>query len=508
MENNLEFRSSIFKSKTHTQIIIGLSIFLITMIYFLMHGRYILHHVDDAWFGSRIYHFFTTGFNIDTVFDAPEVVDKTQIFYVFFNSLYGSILDFFGWSKSNAHLICTFFMALSAPVWYFIFRKMKFSFEVALLMGLSLMLFPVYFKAANHVRPDSMAFFLGSLSLLLFLSRYYLFSGLMLMIAFESHLMTCTFGVYMVTYVGCNWDEYFGDRKKFFQNVGWFVFGILLGLLYYYWLNRDVLTIDRVTSLLMGHRNMGEQEFFKHIFTTYFVQKRWYLHIWEFFMIAISLYLYFKHKLHKKLPFIGILIGVLFLSTIILSRPNKNYMIYFFPAFQMLIFYTFEQIGKLKTFAQILILLFILQYSFRYFQYHDFDLREVMAQTEMSIPDKTIPVVGIPDNWFPAREHKFYPIYRSVEGFPKEELDTFYLIRNDYKFQDLISAFLESWLADIGLIKDTVVEKRKRFYEDHFQYFESNCDCEEINRFHGFEEDDVVIYRCVKKQGQRRNKLI
>jgi hypothetical protein len=131
-----------------------------------------------------------------------------------------------------------------------------------------------------------------------------------------------------------------------------------------------------------------------------------------------------------------------------------------------------------------------------------------MAQTEMSIPDKTIPVVGIPDNWFPAREHKFYPIYRSVEGFPKEELDTFYLIRNDYKFQDLISAFLESWLADIGLIKDTVVEKRKRFYEDHFQYFESNCDCEEINRFHGFEEDDVVIYRCVKKQGQRRNKLI
>jgi hypothetical protein len=479
-------------------LVISLSILFTAIIYTLMHGKYMLHHVDDPWFGSRIYHYFTTGLNIDTIFDAPEVEDKTQIFYVFFSSLYGSLLDFFGWNKSNAHLICTVFIALSAPVWYSIFRKMRFSKEVALLMGLSLMLFPAYFKAANHLRPDAMAFFLGSVSLLLFLSRYYLLSGLMLMVAFETHLMTCTFGVYMVTYVGCNWKEYFENRKQFFRNVSWFISGSMLGLFYYYWLNRDVLTVERVTHLLMGHRNMGSSEFFKHIFSTYFVQKRWYLHIWEFVLIVYVFRLYFKEKLHQKNPFIGILLGLLFLSTLVLSRPNRNYMIYFFPAFQMLIFYSFEQTGKLRLLAKALVVLFILQYGLRYTQHCGFDIRNIMAQTEMSLPDKNIPVVGIPDNWFPAREHTFYPIYRSFEGFPIEKLSTFYLIRNDYKFAGNINTYLENLLKKMGLVEDTVLEKRGRFYNDHLQYFETNCECQELNRFKAYKTHEVVVYKCAK----------
>ena len=173
---------------------------------------------------------------MDTVFQAVEVKDRTQIFYIFFNSLYGGFLDLFGWSKANAHLVCTFFIALSAVVWFFIFRKIKFSFEVALLMALTFMLFPAYFKAANHLRPDAMAFCLGSLSLLIFLSRYYLLAGFMLMVAIESHLMSCIFGVYMIVLVGYNWKAYYTTPKSFFKEVLLFSAGVILGFAYYFWL--------------------------------------------------------------------------------------------------------------------------------------------------------------------------------------------------------------------------------------------------------------------------------
>ena len=243
---------------------------------------------------------------------------------------------------------------------------------------------------------------------------------------------------------------------------------------------------------------MGSGELLKHVFTTYFVQTRWYLHLWEFVLIVISFYIYFKNKLHKKLPLIWILLAGLFVASLILARPNRNYMIYFFPAFQMLIFYSFEQIGKLESLAKVLVLLFIIQYGLRYYQYYGFDSREIMSKVEQNIPDKNLPVVGIPDNWFPAREHQFYPIYGDFKDFPKDKLNDFYLIRNDYKFQDSMNKNLEDWLAKTGIAKDKVIAKRQRFYDDHIQYFAEHCSCEEIKRFPAYKSYEVIIYTCKK----------
>lgn len=482
------------------KVILSLSILLIATIYFLLHGRYILHHVDDAWFGTRIYHYFHTGVNMDTIFKAVEVTDRTQIFYVFFNNLYGSLLEFFGWTKSNAHLICTFFIAASSFIWYHIAKQLKFSENVALLLGLTMMVFPAFFKAANHARPDAMAFCIASLAFFIFLKRYYYLAGLVLMMAFESHVMGLTMGFYIAAYVVTNWKEFYADKKKFVTMLAWFGAGLLSGLLYYYLLHKDVLTIDRMTNLLVGHRSMGTKQFFKNVFTAYFVQARWYLHVWEFFLIVTSFYLFIKHKIYKQFPFLKIVLIALLISTFILSRPNRNYIIYFFPAIMLMSYYSFEYLNKFNRLVKVLAVLIILQYTFVYSNHRTFDLNKVMAQTEETISDKSLPVVGIPDNWWPAREHSFHQIYRSLEIFPKEKLDTFYLIRNDYKYSATISNSLEKWLTSAGILKEGIIGKRSGFYNDHIEYFEKNCTCEEINRFRGIKDQNVVIYKCVTKK--------
>ena len=121
-----------------------------------------------------------------------------------------------------------------------------------------------------------------------------------------------------------------------------------------------------------------------------------------------------------------------------------------------------------------------------------------MSHTEENIPDKELTVVGIPDNWFPAREHTFLPIYGPLEEFPIQELHTFYLIENDYNFSSSLSLGLESWLTEKGIVTVPILGKRKRYYMEHIDYFKTHCSCTELTRFRAFKNEDVVISKCTR----------
>ncbi len=466
------------------------------IIYYLLHTRYILYDGDDVWFLTRIHHYFTTGLNEDTIFAAVEVTDRTQIFYVLYNSLHGYVLNFLGWTKSNVHLISTFFIAGSAILWYYIAKQLRFDYEVSLLFAMTMLLFPVFFGAANLCRPDPLAFFLASISFLLFLRQYYLLAGLMIMVAFESHLMSCMFGFYILVHVGCNWKDYAADTILLVKNVAKFTAGILLGCVYFYYLHMDVLTYERVSDILLSHRTMGKDSGFKHLFISYFLQPLWYLHVFELILIILTFYYYIKHKLYKKTPFLWATLLVLFALTLLLSRPNRNYMIYFFPILQLMSFYTFKSIGKQKQFVAVFLLACVLQYGYVYIQHRTYDFGEIATRLQKSLKDPSIPVVGMTDNWYAAKEHPYHLIYNSMHHLPDLGLKELYLIQTDYMHNETFSSRMEGKLIQSGYIKDTLLLKRRNHYFKQIKYFKSNYDCQELDRFPAFKDQDAVIYKC------------
>ena len=134
---------------------------------------------------------------------SPHIFGMTQAY------VYSFILNITGWTKGNAHLLSTFFMAASALSWYFISRKLGFTPKSALLFSLMILWCDPFFREANLSRPESLTFFIVTLSFLLFIYNKPLLSGLTALIAFENHPMGLFAIVFIAAYI-----VYSGGLKK------------------------------------------------------------------------------------------------------------------------------------------------------------------------------------------------------------------------------------------------------------------------------------------------------
>lgn len=141
----------------------------------------------------------------------------------------------------------------------------------------------------------------------------------------------------------------------------------------------------------------------------------WYAHIWEFALFLAGLTFYFRKGIFKGNRFLTILIVVLLISTIITRRENKNYLVYIFPAFILLYFYTSEQLKILKKFSLALTVAMGLYYGLHFYFNSAYDFEKIVLATKEELKDHTLPVVGVPDFWFAAMDQNFIPIHYRKE---------------------------------------------------------------------------------------------
>jgi hypothetical protein len=442
------------------------------LVYWLLHQRYYLSYVDDAWCVSQAHFFFDTGKTEDYLFRAPDAPDRVLVFFRTYLYVYGAVLNWLGWTKSNALILSSLFIWLSAAIWFFICRRLKFSATLQALIPVSMLLFPAYFSAAHLARYDALVFFLASLSFLCFLCRRYLLAGVFLVMGMECHPMGVAAAFYILSYVVSDRTAFFADRRKLLRTAALFSAGAALGLGYVWWLHPD-LSFERVRITLAIDRSMNNFAF--GFIGKYFTDSYWYRHDWELPLILGAVALFIKHRLWKRNAFPAIFLVAMIVCSFTVGRANANYMVFAFPAFSVLMFSTFEELQMLGKVVPAIGVVLAVIYGVHYGLRHDFDFNRITAETRASLVNPSLPVIGMPDNWFAVPEREFYPIYPSVSWIPRLGLKEFYLVRNDY-----ISNESANYHALIATLHQT-------------------HDCVSIRHFKAFRDQDVEIFQCSGK---------
>ena len=484
-------------SKKQTNTFLGFFVILILSAYYLLHGSHVLYNGDDAWTMTRLYHFSKTGINMDTIFRAVTTDERVQIFNQLFNYLYTGWLNLFGWTKSSAHILGTGIMVLATVVWYKILKALNFSHNVVVIFTLTLLLFPAYYGTANLIRTDPMTFFFSALGFYLFIKEKYFFSAFVGCMAVETHPMGIITGFYILSYIVAERKLFFGKAQQWRKALGPLLIGLALGIGYYLALHAHVLNPERLQKTLLDNRNNAKE--LPNYLITYFAQTEWYLHFWEFFLMLGTVIWFIVKKGWRQNNFVGWFLVFMIISTFVTGRPNRVYMVFIFPAFHLMLLFMAEQAGKLKGITYLLLAIFLLHYGNLYRMNHSYDGEAIRQQTEALISDKTIPVVGMADNWFAAKDHEFFLIYNSIHDLVDRPFERFYLIENDYLHIAPVSIQMEEYALEKKLTKDALILKRKKHYFQTIATFKERYDCQALGSFPAYQGNPAKVNICTKK---------
>ncbi len=452
--------------------IIGAFSIAIVLTYFLLHDIYRPNNYDDPGFLSFVYNYFNRGIAHDVVFGSThqDGYSGLVLFGKTCGYLYGSVLSLVGWTRSNSHLISIVLVSLSAFLWYRIIFELKFSLRVALFFPLVLLLLEPSFGAANQARSDALCFFLLSLSLLLFIKRSYLLSGLIAMVSFEVHPVGISTLFYILAVALARRGAMKATDNKPVRSFFFFAFGIFLGALYYYLLHRNDLSL-LFTTLAGGNRGGFE---IIPILTEYFFKTKYYRHIPELILIigCAGVFIARRYWRKNRLPAFFFLAACAI--ALVIRRPNFMYMIFLYPAFLLVILYVFHAAGRIRLIMVMILIYLIPQYAYVYFQNRNFDFPRYIGKVMSSVPDDSLAVIGSPNDWFAFQDRDFYTLdYR--KGIESLNLQEFYLIENDDyrngKYGEASSIIRENYITrEIGQFKDwgraIVVKKATRPRED------------------------------------------
>ncbi len=449
-----------------------LPVILGILAYAFVHVNYNIYYVDDAWVLSNVWNISRLGVACDLVFIDAGTAGHVQYFGITYAMVVGQLLDWLGWTKSNAFLISSFFVWMTVGVWYFILRQLPFSKKVRQLTVLFMPLFPPFFFAAHCARPEAFVGFVLSLQLLLFIRKRYFWAALLTGFAFEAHIMGLVGLFFLLAYAIYHKEELIAKSGGFWRIFLPFSLGGLTALGYYFWLHGAHFSWVDLATLIGEKRDMGTP--LNNYILSYFINYDWYSRIWEFVLFLVALGLYFRKGLSKRNRFLTILVIVVLVSTLITRRENRNYMVHIFPAFILLYFYTFEQLGQLRKFVGVLTLCMSLYYGLHFYYNSSYNFEKIIAEIREAIGDTTLPVVGVPDFWFAAMEQPFVPIHRLKEA-NFQSLDQLFLIQSDY------------------------LEWRCREYDRTMKYYQSNYSTSLVKEFTAYRDKTICIWRCDRK---------
>lgn len=405
---------------------------VLLIVYFMLFDRYLMNDVDDTWITSWIYYFIYDGQTRDMVFmeQVPEYWGVRFSAHLFC-WIYGTILKLIGFTRPNVHLLSNFFMLASLGLWYQIGKKIWNSRKQAVGLILLLAMSTLYLSAANKGRTDAFIFFLQSASLLLFISKYYFSSVLILCLAIETHPI----GILGICYLAAYTAVY---DQELIQMKNWnallrIAAGGIAGIGFYLLLHHaELIHLKDLFQVLDASSNF----LYMHFFGRGHFPWRYWPDLLLF--LAAAVWTGQKCRREKKWSFPLIAVFFLLVASFVIRRGNFHYALFCYPAFLMLVL---EAFGSLNFKKISLLLVFWAGFQMPQFFYlyykniscRDYDLYlNFLSSTEF--PRDSV-IYGHPADWFALQK---YRKFRSLTHFhpPKSN---FYLIEHDktrYQYPD------------------------------------------------------------------------
>ncbi|MBQ9344240.1 MAG: hypothetical protein IJT88_03380 [Kiritimatiellae bacterium] len=377
------------------------------LVYVCLHGIYRPDNLDDAWFLSCAHNHVVNGIERDVVFATVPGVNGyggVMLFGKSFTWLYGTVLRVVGWTKCAAHLLSTLWVVCGAACWGAILVKLGFTRRLALFLGAALLLVEPCFGAANQARPDALSWLLVSGAFLAFLCRRCFWAGLLAAVAIEIHPVGLAAFLYMASAVVARALGRGQGKPMPLADFLWLCAGVGAGFAYYLALHASSLGL---LPQILGQGNASDGAWSNFLFS-YFFKTKYYRHLFELVAILLCAGFLVWRRQGREQPFVLVFFGAALLFSLIIRRPSFMYVVYVYPAFLLLLFWTFERQGRLGLAACLLLVFLLPQYAFVWSRNHDWDMDAYLAQVRALVPQDDSPVVGRPNDWFAFPERTFY----------------------------------------------------------------------------------------------------
>ena len=390
----------------------------VVILYIGFHGRYLAEYIDDAWVMSWAWNLYKHGEVRDTVFGEPG--GGTVHFQRTIAIVYGAIASVLGWTRGVGYGVSKFFVVASSVCWYFIIRKLGLRKAAAWIFVGVMLLMECYFGIANKIRQEPIGLFFCSISLLLFVIRRYLFSGLLLGIAVEAHPFTFIGGFWILAYLFVLWPELKADPKKYLVGALSFLGGLVLG--FGYWLMLHGLYVNEMVPMnrspiwgTVGHGlHVNEMAPLSritigNIFQEYYFTSRYSWRHWpEAVMIIVAIAIFVVRKKHRDHPFVLPFLVAVVTASLVISRGNIHYIVYLYPAAILVILTVAEDLGVTPLLVFGLLLFQLPQYAWLFWNQKEYNHRAYIAELRKAVPPGHEPVYGHPNAWFAFQEREFY----------------------------------------------------------------------------------------------------
>lgn len=443
--------------------------------YLLLHNYYRVDYIDDSWSLSWAYNWWTHGEVYDRVFGYMRGDGGSSLFSRTYVFIYGAFCSLFGWTRGGAYLLSALLVLLSSLGWFSIWKELGFSEDESMDYLLIMLLFDPYYGVAHKTRFEPLTLLFATLSLLLFLKKRYFFSGLLLLVAFETHPMGISALFYILAYLFVIRKDMAADPSFYTRGAIRFIMGCLLGIGYYLLLHLPYL--DQLGDL--GGRQTG------HAAVSYFFTNRMAWRHWpELLLVSGSLIVFFfKGKGFERPILPAMMIGSLAVS-LLLHRGNVHYMVYLYPPFLMAIVSLFEDV-KLGPLLLIGFLLYqIPQYGYLYYSQREYDHKTHMADLKKALPADEygdLFIYGTFNGWFALMDRD----YRCYGWFD----------RSGHKAEGLEDRFI---LMENRLYREQYREELEDLIREREEKTGKTYRVTELGRIPFLEGDPVILYEYLR----------
>ena len=408
--------------------------------------RYRPENVDDAWNFSWVVALLQHKCFVSGVFHDYGVMGFTAI-WAFIQGLFLEYI--FGWTKEGIHYVSFLFGLLSLFFFYLAFKKL-ISKNFALVFILLFSISEPFIGMLTQARVEAFCLFLISLSLYSVAYSKFFFTGLTIMLSFESHPSGFLANIVLTLITVWYFKKQEFLRKK---SIIQFAVGIILGIFLYAVIHIKYLKF--VPDILLSS-NMSQHFFWNPLFMYYFKTK--YLrHLPELLLLLLALLVYFKVEkkcVFQKSSFIT-LISLFLLFTIIVKRHNFHYAVYFYIGY----FAFLVSLVINRTTAKVLtIVVFILLWGSQYGyvllkNWHTYDDYKFLQR---NLCNETIPknlfVLTDPNGYWALFKHKHIEAYTSLENVIQnlKERSEALVVCSDYHIPNCSEILKEKKLIQLG----------------------------------------------------------
>lgn len=414
----------IFDTEKRVKISTFILILVLVLLYSFFHYQYMPEYIDDAWTFSWAYNYWNNGEVYDHVFGYLDGDGGTSLFSRTYVFVYGAFASIFGWNRGSGYALSLFLTFASAFFWFRVIRELGYSFRIALIFVLVMLLLEAYLGMAHKLRVEPLTFLCVSAAFLLFIKRQYFFSGLLSGVSVEVHPYGIVVILYIFAYFFLLYPDMKKEPKRYLTGAFLFISGLVLASVYYLALHYPYLdALGDLKGRIIGNT-----------LVQYYFQKRFsWRHIPELIAAIAAFVIFLVKRYHRLDKFILPFLFLSIASSILIPRGNSHYIIYIYPAFILLLVYVFDKL-QLSTLLIIGLLFFQLpQYGILYYWNRDYRHGEYVQKIRDVVGATEYPVYGNPNAWFALQEKEFYAYgYWSRASIGIDEYpSTFYYIENE-----------------------------------------------------------------------------